>query len=62
MKRVCIYPKDVSILTDKSLRHAQKLLQTIKDAMNKRKDQYVTIAEFSEYTGIHIELVQSTCI
>ncbi|WAC42227.1 hypothetical protein [Pedobacter sp. SL55] len=62
MKRACIYPKDVSILTGKSVRHAQKLLQTIKDAMNKRKDQYVTLTEFSEYTGIDIELVQKTCI
>jgi ribosomal silencing factor RsfS len=61
MKRVCIYPKDVSILTGKSLRHAQKLLQTIKDAMKKRRDQYVTIDEFAEYTGIDIELVQKTC-
>ena len=61
MKRVCIYPKDVSMLTGKSLRHAQKLLQTIKDAKEKRKDQYITIAEFSEYTGINIELVQRTC-
>lgn len=61
MKRVCIYAKDVSILTGKSIRHAQKLLRTIKDAMNKREEQYVTIADFAEYTGIDIELIQKIC-
>ncbi len=61
MNRVCIYPKDASILTGKSIRHAQELLKTIKDALNKRKDQYVTIVDFAEYTGIDIELVQKVC-
>ena len=61
MNRVCIYPKDASILTGKSIRHAQDLLKTIKDALNKRKHQYVTIADFAKYTGIDIELVQKVC-
>lgn len=61
MKRVCIYPKDVSTLTGKSLRNAQKTLQDLKVALKKSKTQYVTIAEFAEYAGIDIEVVQKVC-
>jgi hypothetical protein len=49
------------MLTGKSIRHAQKLMQTIKDAQNKRKDQFITIEEFAHYSGIDVELVKQVC-
>ncbi|MGM9476228.1 hypothetical protein ACS5PU_07350 [Pedobacter sp. GSP4] len=52
MKRVCVYAKDVSILTGKSLRHSQKTLQNLKFILNKSKNQYITVMEFAEYSGI----------
>ncbi|MFC4210472.1 hypothetical protein ACFOWA_04730 [Pedobacter lithocola] len=45
MKRVCIYPQDVSIITVKSLAQAQRVLRNLRFALNKRKDQYITFDE-----------------
>lgn len=61
MKRVCIYPKDVSILTGKSLRNAQKILQDLKFSLKKGKGQYVTIAEFAAHSGIDIDTIIKVC-
>ena len=58
--RICVYPKDVSRLTGKGLRHSQKLLQTIKDAYKKEKHQFITINEFVEFTGIEIAFILDT--
>ncbi|MCX2573998.1 hypothetical protein [Pedobacter sandarakinus] len=61
MKRVCIYPKDVSLLTGKSLRHAQMMLKNLKLLLGKNKFQYITIDEFAEYSGIDKAMVERTC-
>ncbi|TKC01537.1 hypothetical protein [Pedobacter cryotolerans] len=61
MKRVCIYPKDVSLLTGKSLRHAQKILQDLKVALKKSKNQFITIEEFAIYSGIDKATVEKSC-
>ena len=62
MKRVCIYPKDVAILTGKSMRHSQKTLQDLRFVLNKNKKQYITIKEFAEHSGIDIKTIQEICL
>jgi len=62
MKRVCIYPKDVSILTGKSLAQAQRVLRNLRFLLNKRKDQYITFEEYANYSGIDLELIKKICL
>lgn len=60
-ERVCIYAKDISILLGKSYKQAVRILRTIKDAYGKKSGQYITIEEFSEYTGINVETIRKQC-
>ncbi|CAG5083123.1 hypothetical protein [Parvicella tangerina] len=53
LKRICIYPKDVQRITGRSERYGRKLLQQIRRHFEKDQHQFVTIKEFSEYTGIN---------
>ena len=57
-KRVCIYPKDIQLITGRSERYGRKLLQTIKDVLEKEPHQFITIKEFSEYSGIEFDVVK----
>ena len=57
MQRVCIYPKDVQIITGKSYRQSVRLVHKIKTALNKTTKEFLTIHEFCEYTGIKYEQV-----
>lgn len=50
-KRTCIYPKDIQIITGRSERYGRKLLRETGLFLNKKSQQFVTIHEFSEYTG-----------
>lgn len=52
MKRLCIYPKDIMIITGKSERYSRKLLNRIKQSLGKGPDQFLTVKEFSEYSGL----------
>jgi hypothetical protein len=61
MKRVCVYPKDVSTLTGKSIRNAQKILQDLKFLLKKDKNQFITIAEFAAYSGIEVAIIEKVC-
>lgn len=56
-KRVCIYPKDIQLITGRSERYGRKLIQDIKEYLGKESHQFITIHEFSEYTGINEEIV-----
>jgi hypothetical protein len=55
--RLIIYPKDIEMIYGKSARFSRRLLQTIRAALGKGKDQPVTIVEFCDYTGIKWETV-----
>ncbi|WP_303317202.1 hypothetical protein Q4Q34_02030 [Flavivirga abyssicola] len=55
--RACIYPKDIQLITGRSERYGRKLLQTIKESLDKESHQFITVDEFSEYTGIKEEIV-----
>ena len=57
MQRVCIYPKDVQIITGKSYRQSVRLVHKIKTVRNKTSKEFLTIDEFCEYTGIKYEQV-----
>jgi hypothetical protein len=54
-KRVCIYPKDVMLLTGKSERYSRNLLLKIKTNLNKELHQVITVNEFCQYIGITID-------
>ncbi len=55
MKQLLIYPKEIVLITGKSLTTAQTLVRTMKDVYNKEKHQDITIREFCDYTGIPFE-------
>ena len=57
-KRVCIYPKDIQRITGRSERYGRKLLQEIRKFFDKEPHQFITLEEFSEYSGIDIQLVE----
>jgi len=58
-KRVCIYPKDIQRITGRSDRYGRKLLQEIKKFLGKENYQFITIKEFSDYSGIELETVKT---
>lgn len=58
MKRICIYPKDVQIVTGKSERYGRIIINKIKEHLNKEKHQLVTIDEFCSFMGFEISKVE----
>jgi hypothetical protein len=50
--RVVIYPKDIQLITGKSERYGRMLLSKIRRANQKQEHQFITIQEFSYFTGI----------
>jgi hypothetical protein len=52
MKRLCIYPKDVQVITGKSSRHSRYLVHIIKQSLGKKEHQLLTIKEFCQFTGV----------
>ena len=57
MNRLCIYPKDIQIITGKSERQGRNIIAKIKQQLNKQKHQSVTIQEFCQYQGLDYEQV-----
>jgi hypothetical protein len=57
LKRECIYSKDVQRITGKSERYSRDLLSKIRKTLNKSSRQFITVDEFSIYTGIHRETI-----
>ncbi len=58
MDRICVFPKDVTRITGLGDRYAQKLLQTLKYNLNKKKHQFITKQELADYLGIDPDLIQ----
>jgi hypothetical protein len=52
MERLCIYPKDIQIVTGKSERYGRSIIQQIKKKYLKESHQLVTIEEFCNYIGL----------
>lgn len=57
-KRCVIYPKDVVHITGRSERYAQALLHKIRVFLQKEPHQYVTVKDFSAFSGIPEEVIQ----
>jgi len=58
MERICIYPKDVQIVTGKSERWGREIIKKIKSKFNKQDHQLVTIDEFCSYLGLETTTVR----
>jgi len=56
--RIVVYPKDVENITGRKERAARHVLQKIKETFGKDKEGFVTVKEFSLYTGIDEEIVR----
>lgn len=56
--RACIYPKDIQCITGRSERYGRKLLNDIKSHFGKQPHQFITINEFSEYSGIEEDIIK----
>ena len=59
MNRMCIYPKDVQVLTGRSLRYSRYIIHEIKKKVGKQEYQVVTITEFCRYMGLPEEEVST---
>ncbi|MFB2120794.1 hypothetical protein [Parapedobacter sp. 2B3] len=57
-KRLIILPHDVSIITGKSNRQAQRLLKVVHCALGKLPHQPVSVVEFADYMGLDVEEVK----
>jgi hypothetical protein len=56
-KRLCIYPKDIQRITGKSYRQSIRLLQKVRKELNKLENEFVTVEEFSVFSGLKLERV-----
>ena len=56
-KRICIYAKDIQLITGRTERYGNKLLVKIRKHLKKETHHLVTINEFCEYTGLRISEV-----
>lgn len=57
-KRCVIYPKDIQIITGRSERYSHSLIQKIRKFYQKESHQYITLNEFSAFSGIPIEQIE----
>jgi hypothetical protein len=57
-KRICIYPKDIVLVTGKSYRQSVRLLNGIRANLNKSAGDFVTIEEFCNAVGLRKEDVE----
>jgi len=58
-KRICIYPKDIQVLTGKSERYARKIVADIRRNYKKNKHQLLSVKEFCDYMGLNEEEVKT---
>lgn len=61
-RRLCIYPKDIQLITGKSYRYSARLLQRIRTELKKGKNEFVSVEEFCNYTSLKLEKVQALMI
>ena len=58
-RRSCIYAMEVAQIIGKTHRTAQRLIRKIRKHGGKSRQHYVTIRDFSEFTGIPEEEIRS---
>lgn len=52
IERLCIYPKDVQIVTGRSQRYGRKVISQIKKKLSKENHQLVTVDELCNHLGL----------
>jgi len=57
--RIIIYPKDIQRITGKSERYGRSLIRKIKRSKSKTKEQFVSLNEFAEFTGLSVVEIES---
>ncbi len=57
--RIVIYAKDVMNITGRKERAARKLLASIRKKYKKKKGAFISVKEFSDFTGLDIDLVKT---
>lgn len=57
MNRLCIYPKDIQIITGRSDRYGRNLIKKIKEHLKKQQHQVVTVEVFCQYMGLQQDTV-----
>ena len=57
MQRICIYTKDVQIITGKSDKYCRAIMKNIRKINNKEKHQPVSVFELSNYLGLDVQEV-----
>ncbi len=55
--RVCMYPKDVQRILGKEYTQARLYLIKIKKHLNKEDHQFISVEEFSKYSGLPVDEV-----
>ena len=58
MERICIYPKDIQVVTGRTERYGRKVINKIRKAMAKEQHHLITIEEFCSFTGLSTEEVK----
>ena len=53
MNRICIYTKDIQLITGKSERQCREIIKIIRQHKNKAKHQVITVHELCEYLDIN---------
>ena len=61
-KRICIYAKDIQVLTGKSERYSRKVVAQVRQHYSKSKDQLLTIKEFCEYMHLDEKEVKNALV
>ena len=56
-QRVVIYVKDIENITGRKSAAARKLFLNIRKKFEKKRNEFITVREFSLYTGIDEETV-----
>lgn len=56
--RIVIYPKDVQNITGRKERSARKLISDIRIKLGKSKEEFITINDFCNHTGLMKEQVE----
>ncbi len=52
MPRICLYPKDVAVLTGRSYDAAKRLVRRARQAAGKPAGSLITVQDFCRFTGL----------
>ncbi len=53
MNRICIYTKDVQLITGKSERQSREIIKQLRQYYNKQKHHAITVQDLCQYLGLN---------